>query len=583
MVTLISMSLVLAGIFFGLTYTKETKKSSLVMTGIIFVMMYFITYFALPVLNWGYYDFLWEVLGVTAVAFIYGFIWAYNEDIEAPAKRSLVALGAVSLILITTGILSSPMCHSSRYAQRLGTVEKVEVDNFAEDVKPISLAKMRSVDQELARKVAEDKLGEDVGLGSRVRVGEMTVQNLTGEFTINGGQKLHFENDLVWVAPLEYRSFWKWSSNKYTPGYIIVDATDATKRWLVTEVNGEPLKMRYIESAYWGTDLERHVRFHGYQSVGLYEHSLEIDSLGIPHWVIAKYKKSIGFSAKEVTGVIIVDPQTGALEDYELNEVPSWIERVQPEEIVLDQISDWGKYRGGWWNSLFAEVDVQEPTGSYFEAVDGTLRKGMTLIYIDGQSYWYTGIGSSGSDHGTNGFMLVNSRTKEAKFYPIPGVNEVEATNIAQDQPFARAAEYEGCMPVLYNVEDVPTYFMIYKGSSGNVVGYCFLNVANREMVGTGSTKAEAEANYRRALSKKMKLDDNEEKKSYTVRGIVQENGVYYILFKEIKGVEFTASSDISPELKWTSVSDKVEVSYFESEGAGSIALTSFDKIGFEI
>jgi len=103
-------------------------------------------------------------------------------------------------------------------------------------------------------------------------------------------------------------------------------------------------------------------------------------------------------------------------------------------------------------------------------------------------------------------------------------------------------------------------------------------------MVGTGSTKVEAETNYRRALSKKMKLDDTKtQQKSYTVRGIVQENGVYYILFNEVKGVEFTASSDISPELKWTSVSDKVEVSYFESEGSGSIALTSFDKIGFEI
>lgn len=579
----IILSLALAAIFFGLTYTKETKISSLVMTGIVCVMTYIITYFALPVFNWGYYGLLWELFLVTAVALIYGWRWSYFEDIEAPVRRSLIGFGAVSLTLVIVAILSSPMCHSAQYAQRLGVVEKVEVDNFAEDVKPISLAKMRAVDQELARKVAEDKLGEDIGLGSRVRVGEMTIQNLTGDFTINGGQNLKFENDLVWVAPLEHRSFWKWSSNKYTPGYIIVDATDATKRWLVTEVNGHPLKMRYIESAYWGSDLERHVRFNGYQSVGLYEHSLEIDSLGNPHWVIAKYKKTIGFGAKEITGIIIVDPQTGFIEEYDLNEVPEWIERVQPEEIVLGQISDWGKYKGGWWNSLFAEVDVQEPTGSAFETVDGYIVEGMTLVYIDGESYWYTGIGSSGSDHGTNGFMLVNSRTKEAKFYPIPGVNEVEACKIAQDQPFARAAEYKACMPVLYNIEDVPTYFMIYKGSSGNVVGYCFLNVANREMVGTGSTKAEAETNYRRALSKSKKLGDNEEKKSYTVRGIGQENGVYYILFKEVKGVEFTASSDISPELKWTRASDKVEVSYFESAGASSIALTSFDNFSFEI
>ena len=141
---------------------------------------------------------------------------------------------------------------------------------------------MISVDGKLARKVAEDKLGEDLGLGSRVEVGNMTIQNITGEFTINNGKKLVFNNDLIWVAPLEHRSFWKWFRNGHTPGYIIVDATDATRRWLVTEVNGQKLRIQYLESGRFGDDIERHIKGYGYASKGLNDHCYEIFGNGNP-------------------------------------------------------------------------------------------------------------------------------------------------------------------------------------------------------------------------------------------------------------------------------------------------------------
>ena len=37
------------------------------------------------------------------------------------------------------------------------------------------------------------------------------------------------------------------------------------------------------------------------------------------------------------------------------------------------------------------------------------------------RAYWYTGITSAGGDESTIGFMLVDTRTKEAKLYKQPG------------------------------------------------------------------------------------------------------------------------------------------------------------------
>ena len=84
--------------------------------------------------------------------------------------------------------------------------------------------------------------------------------------------------------------------------------------------------------------------------------------------------------------------------------------------------------------ALLAKDGVQKPT------------PGMVLVYSEGQSYWYTGISASKLDASgntaTSGFMLVNARTKEAKYYKVAGVNEIEAKRIADDQNFAKAAGY---------------------------------------------------------------------------------------------------------------------------------------------
>lgn len=562
-------SLLLTVVFavIALNWSKFDNLHEVILGSVLVLLFWWVVnYFAMPVLNlWGYYGIWLELLLTTILASMVG------SSCDVNCWRFWIPAGVFAAI-ITVLIGSSAMFHSQKYQQVLD-VEEVVFENFASDVNVIPVEKMVVADEAIARKVVEDRLEEDPGLGSRCVVGKMTMQQISGEFAIDGGRKLVFNDDIVWVAPLEHRSFFKWVINDVTPGYMLVYASDPTRTYLITEVNGEKIRLRYIESGCFGDDIERHIRVSGYLSQGLTEHNFEIDSNGRPYWVLCNYKPTIGFGCRQAQGCIVVDAQNGEVNSYNITEAPKWIDHIQPEEFVSNQISWWGEFKLGWWNSWLAQRDVQEPT------------PGMVLVYSEGQTFWYTGIRSAGGDTATSGFMLINARTKEARYYRVSGVNEQEAERIAEDQNFAKAAKYDATSPVLYNVRGVPTYFMTLRGESGNVMGYAFMAVTNRQAVGVGSSKKEAEANYLQAL-KRTSNDTIKDgpvtatEKTYTVRDITFEEGVYYILFNEVKGKEFSGSSEFFRELKWTKPGDKVSLTYGEGK-SDVIIIDTFDNLNF--
>ena len=344
------VSLILGMIFSGMVWCSEERNTVFtVVTGVVwFLFMGIVNFLCLPTLGWGYNGILAELFLTLTVGAIAAYM--YRDEWCNACWIPLAFL----VVWIVLGITSSEMCNSYRY-QKMLEVKEVTFDNFAEDVNVIPVDKMIVADYDLAQKVAEDKLEEDPGLGSRCDVGRMTLQNLTGSFTINNGVKLEFDNDLVWVAPLEHSGFWRWVKNDVTPGYVIVYANDPTKRYLVTEVNGQNLKMKYLESACFGDDIERHIRTNGYLSTGITEHNFEIDPNGRPYWVLCNYEPTIGFSGGvDSKGVITVDIQNGVVEQYDMASAPQWIDHIQPEYFVESQIRYWGEYKQGWWNSLLA-------------------------------------------------------------------------------------------------------------------------------------------------------------------------------------------------------------------------------------
>ena len=57
------------------------------------------------------------------------------------------------------------------------------------------------------------------------------------------------KDDFIYVAPLEFRSFWKWRQTKgISPAYIIISATNENLVHMVTAVKQHPFSFKIKSS-----------------------------------------------------------------------------------------------------------------------------------------------------------------------------------------------------------------------------------------------------------------------------------------------------------------------------------------------
>lgn len=559
-----------------------SSKGSTLRWGILSIVMFLlvgiINYFGMPTLQWWGFEGVWiETFIVSVLGFV---AFVTNNDEDYPKAYDWFRLTPVVITLIAPIVAfcqTTRIFNADEYAVRL-QVDTVDVSDFRNDIIAVDVEKMITVDEDLAQKVANDVLGD---IASKVDVGNMTIQNFTGEFTINDGKTLKFENHPIWVAPLEHDGLYRCISNKTTPGYVIVDATNSEKRYIVTKLNGEDIALKYIESAIFNNDIERHIRINGYINRGLNDHSFEIDNTGRPYWVLSAYDQTIGFGGEDVDEVITVDAQTGEICKYDVANTPEWIDRIQPQQFINEMIADWGRLQKGWLNSsLFGKKEgVISPT------------PGISLVYSKGNCYWYTGMQPARiTSEATCGFMLVDTRTKKATYYKVEtgGFNESEAMRIANGQSEAAAANYHATFPILYNVRGIPTYFMTYKDGYGNIQGYCFVASNQRTAVGYDKLKNNAVKKYFQTLANNKVenniLESNVESTTLTatIRDIVLVGDTYYILLNEKPGFEFTANVLSFPELKYSKLGSEVTVNFFEGEEK-VIPIDNYDINNFEI
>ena len=463
-------------------------------------------------------------------------------------KRNFkIAIGIVAIAVVLPTLASTPIIRAKAYRNLLGTVKESE---FTKDVSPVNVNEIRIVDEDMAMKLGDKKLGEVPAIGSVSKLGKFHIQKV--------GEKLY------WVAPLVHRDFIKWVTNMSgTNGYVMVSANDPQDVKLVQKANGEDVKIVYQPDAYILQDLHRHVYINGGMSKGMADYTLEIDDNGKPYWVVSLYEHKVGFGGANVNGTAIVDAKTGETKFYSIKDTPEWVDRIQPESFVVDQINSWGVYVNGFINSVISEKGVLKAT------------EGTSLVYgEDNKSYWYTGITSAGGDESTIGFMLVDSRTKEAKLYKQPGATEMAAMKSAEGS--VQEKNYEATFPVMYNILGQPTYVSSLKDKAGLVKRVVFVSVEDYNIVGVGRDKAEAMKNYKDALESggsSLEIDESDEfdkELEGTVKRIAADtkngNTVYYLTLDTDEGNIFYATSKISKELPLTKEGDKIKITFSKDE-----------------
>jgi hypothetical protein len=303
---------------------------------------------------------------------------------------------------------------------------------------------------------------------------------------------------------------------------------------------------------------------------GLTDYTFEIDDKGKPYWVVTVYDKKVGFKGNDAEGVATVDAASGEVKYYTIAQMPAWIDRVQPADFIAEQLNDWGEYVHGYWNFSNSEkLKITEYP---------------TLVYGEGnKSYWYTGLTSVGADESTVGFVLVDTRTKQATWYSQSGATEAAAMQSAEGK--VQEKGYHAASPTPYNINGVPSYVMSLKDNSGLVKMYAMVAIGDYTTVGVGNSLQESLFAYKNtfngntnskintnAVSKKIVLDATIERFAQDIK-----NGMCFYYFT-VKGNPkiFVATSQVSTKLPLTERGDLVAISY-DDDADAVINVNTFD------
>lgn len=523
-------------------------------------------YVSLPVISYGFSGI--TVLFIIIAALLFFTFSKFTISSDGKSYKPVQVFWKIPAILIGIAILyafvlpfftSHPVFRNEEYRNLIGKV--TNGDKLTNHIAPISMNEIRVVDESLAYLLGEKILGSQPALGSQAQLGEFFIQKVNGK--------------LYWIAPLEHSGFFKWLNNKKgTTGYVMVSATNERDVKLVQEVNGKPIFLKYQQEAYFQSNLHRYLYFNGYNTIGLTDFSFEIDDAGVPYWVVTKYKKQVGFSGNDATGVIVVNAQNGDIKEYNIKNTPAWVDRIQPISFIKDQLNDWGEYVKGYWN--FSNENKLQIT------------EDLTLVYgKDNKSYWYTGITSVGKDESAVGFVLVDTRTKQTTFYKQSGATEIAAQSSAQGK--VQEKGFVASLPIPYNINNIPTYVMTLKDNGGLVKMYAMVSISDYTIVGTGNTMREALTAYKTAFNSsgnKINVDSKSAKKvveSTIVRiqnDVKNGNSFYYFTVKDYPNI-FVGSSQISNQLPLTAVGDRVKIS-FDLDTEEIIDVSQFENLSLK-
>ena len=541
-------------------------KKLLVIFQLVFVTL-LIIYIALPVVAWGF----WELPLI--IMLMVASYWVANMKIQTRqnngqfeiasmkiSKAPLwILIGLLFYVTVIPLVTTWSLFRWKDYRELIGTVE--EGTDLSQHMAPISMEKIRVVDQSLANILGDKVLGAKPALGSQVNLGTFNIQKV--------------KDELYWVAPLLHSGFWKWNRNKAgTNGYVMVNATNERDVKLVQQVGGKEVRIRYQPEAFFGDNLKRHLWFDGYFSSGLADYSFEIDDEGKPYWVVTRYKKTIGFGGEEAVGVVVVDTETGASQSYPIADAPAWIDRIQPDNFVEQQLNDWGNFVKGFWN--FSNQNKLQIT------------EGVTLVYgEDNKAYWYTGLTSVGSDEATVGFVLVDTRTKKAIWYKQSGATEYAAQNSAMGK--VQEKRYTASLPIPYNINNIPTYVMTLKDNGGLVKMFAMVAIEDYTIVGVGNTMVETLMAYKNSYNMAgNKINPKGVTQKILLKAVVERiqsdikngNSFYYFTIGNKKNI-FIGSSQISNQLPVTQPGDSIEIS-FDDDTQGLIDISSFSNISLK-
>lgn len=477
-------------------------------------------------------------------------------NIKKMSRPFVIGLAIVLFIILLQfagDIIGHPFFHSGAYSKLVD----VQEGDFASDVAELNMSQIPVVDKASAQRLGNRKLGEISDLVSQFEIMSMYTQ-------------INYKGTPYRVTPLQYGDTIKWFMNHSSglPAYVMVNMVTQE-----TTLKRLDQGMKYSTSEYFFHNIERYLRIcYPTKIFDFTDISFEIDEEGTPYWVAPVISYRIGlWSGKDVCGAALVNAITGEHTYYNKDDIPTWVDQVYISGLIMNQLDYYGRYQNGYINSFIGQKGVKQTTDGY------------NYLAIGDDVYLYTGMTSVTSDDSNTGFMLVNLRTKDAKYYTVPGATEYSAMGSAQGQ--VQQMNYEATFPLLLNISDRPTYFLSLKDAAGLVKMYAFVDVEQYQIVGTGTTVKSAMDNYATALGIEngdippaTETPDEKVEEVLEAEGtatgkieaissaVVDGNTVYYLMLEKDENV-YTAVITKNGKLPFLQAGDQVTLDYATKNG----------------
>lgn len=361
-------------------------------------------------------------------------------------------------------------------AEKFSTILTTEDADFATDIQEVDYSEIPFIDKDSAVLLGNRTMGTMADYVSQFEISDLYSQ-------------INYKGQPVRVSPLNYADFFKWWANKDggIPAYVIVNMSTQD-----TEIVRLENPIRYSDSDPFFYNVDRHVQL-SYPFYMFDEKSFEIDDEGNPYWIYPIQKRTIGlFGGTTISGIVLCNASTGECQEIAVEDVPEWIDRVYPAELLIQQYNWSGALSGGWINSWLGQNGVKQTTPS----TDG--KSGFNYIAKDDDVWVYSGVTSATADNSIIGCVMINQRTGESKFYSVAGATEESAMRSAEGQ--VQHLQYDATFPLLLNVDGQPTYFMALKDAAGLVKMYAMVDIQRYQNVAVGDTLGATEKSYEQLL-----------------------------------------------------------------------------------
>lgn len=519
----------------------KKRKAKVFLTLLVILIAGIYYYATIPAINIhasGFWTFILTVIVLLLAA--YGVKMRFTSFQEA--KRSkVIRIGgilfvALVIVFAAGSILSSPIVNAKKYRNLL----TIEERDFSKDIQPVNFSQIPLLDKDSAAILGNRKMGSMVDMVSQFEVSDLYSQ-------------INYQEKPVRVTPLVYASPIKWLTNQSQgiPAYIMIDMTTQDTSLIKLD---KPI--RYSEAEYLNRNIYRHLRFR-YPTYIFDQLSFEIDDDGVPYWICPVRDYTIGlFGGATIGRVVICNAQTGECQDYELKDCPEWVDRANPADLLIQQYNYYGTLVNGYINSIFGQKGCLKSTDGY------------NYMAMEDDVWVYTGVTSVSGDQSNVGFVLMNQRTRETRYYKVNGAEEYSAMGSAEGQ--VQNLGYQATFPILLNISNEPTYFMALKDSAGLVKKYAMVNIQKYQNVAIGDTVSACQDAYIKLLNTSGITSGNtgdSKKMTGTIQRIAQSvldgNSHFYLVLNDHEEIFDVPVQDFL-QVVTLQEGDKVTVEYLE-------------------